>query len=64
MDKKLQDILFLLKMERITIQTAKESIFSLFNVSVLSDLKEWCYDNCNESNSDRLHEILDRLDKR
>ena len=36
----------------------------IHNVSVLSDLKEWCFDNCNASNSDRLHKILDRLDKR
>jgi len=36
----------------------------MHGVSVLSDLKDWCFDNCNASNSDRLHEILDRLDKR
>mgnify|MGYP003152127865 CR=1 FL=1 len=43
-------------------QVHKYDIIDL--VSVLSDLKEWCFDNCNASNSDRLHEILDRLDKR
>ena len=44
--------------------TSHDKALDIDLVSVLSDLKEWCFDNCNASNSDRLHEILDRLDKR
>ena len=37
----------------------------IHNVSEpLDDLKEWCHNTCNESNSDELHEILERLNAR
>lgn len=30
-------------------------------LQALEELKEWCYDNANESNDERVYEIIDRL---
>lgn len=48
-----------------------QDIVKLFSIPVvmlqgeqlqaLEDLKEWCYDNANEGNNERVYEILERL---
>lgn len=39
----------------------KQADKKMVDKNALENLIEWCYDVTNESNSDRLHEILERL---